>query len=56
MGKKRGGGEEKVKIETVISRDIHRRLMDFCSEQEIEPSIVVERALEEYFHMGDIAH
>jgi hypothetical protein len=56
VGRKRGGSEEKVKIETEISGDIHRRLMDFCSEQEIEPSIVVERALEEYFHMGDIGH
>jgi hypothetical protein len=52
----RKNSEEKVKIETEISGDIHRRLMDFCSEQEIEPSIVVERALEEYFHMGDIGH
>jgi hypothetical protein len=54
--RRRGEKEEKVRLEIHLTGHLFSRLKDFCQEQKIEPSLVVERALEEYFHMGDIAH
>ncbi|NIO15871.1 MAG: hypothetical protein GTN70_02540 [Deltaproteobacteria bacterium] len=56
MRRKRGEGEEKIRFEIQLSKHLFSRLSDFCREQKIEPSLVLERALEEYFHMGDVAH
>lgn len=56
MVRKKRGNEEKVTLEIQLSRYLFSRLTDFCRDQKIEASTVVERALEEYFHMGDIGH
>lgn len=56
MRKREEERKERVRIEIDISANLHRRLNDFCAQQSIDPSRVVERALEEYFHMGDVAH
>lgn len=54
--RRKGEGEERMRVEITLPGHLFTRLKDFCQEQKIEPSIVVERALEEYFHMGDVAH
>jgi len=54
--KKEEGRTDKVSIQVTLSRETKRRLHDFCVQCKVDPSQVVENALIEYFHEGDVSH
>ncbi len=56
MDKPRETKDKKVLLEVYIREDIRRRLSDYCVYTNAEPSTVVENALVEYFHEGDVSH
>ncbi len=46
----------RVSLKVTLSRETERRLHDFCVQCKVDPSQVVENALIEYFHEGDVSH
>ncbi len=54
--RKKQGEEKRVTVEFELPESLAIRLRDFSREHGISESLIVERALEEYFFMGDIAH
>jgi len=49
-----GGAREQVTVS--LPAEVAERLRGFCREMRISPDVVVERALIEYFHEGDVSH
>lgn len=54
----RQGPENGKRGELTVSLPVEllERLKGFCREMRIAPDVVVERALLEYFHEGDVSH
>lgn len=53
-----GNGEqgERGPVTVLLPRETIDRLVQFCVDYRITPDEVVERALRDYFHEGDVSH
>lgn len=59
MKEAKGGGEPATGREPVtvlLPAELAGRLRSFCREMKVSQDVVVERALIEYFHEGDVSH
>jgi D-hexose-6-phosphate mutarotase len=51
-----GGSGERLPVTVVLRRETADRLKQFCADHHVTPDAVAERALEEYFRVGDLGH
>jgi hypothetical protein len=55
-GRKGQATRQREKVAITLPVELHAKLFEFCREKKVSPDLVVERALTEYFHEGDVSH